>query len=75
MTGRVTSNRPQRTPEQELLYRWARAACSVGICGSEYHNDPERVFARVAEVMGKYRTAKIENVRLKREVARRSGCA
>jgi hypothetical protein len=31
----------------ELCKRWERAHCGVGICGSEYYADPERVFAAV----------------------------
>lgn len=27
-----------------LAKRWERAHCQVGICGSEYYADPERVF-------------------------------
>lgn len=30
-----------------LCKRWERASSSVGICGSEYYMDPERVFERV----------------------------
>jgi hypothetical protein len=32
-----------------LCKRWERAACSVGIAGSEYYMDPERVFQRVRD--------------------------
>jgi hypothetical protein len=32
-----------------LLKRWERAASSIGICGSEYYMDPERVFQRVQD--------------------------
>lgn len=31
----------------DLERRWNRAASLAGYAGSEFHNDPERVFARV----------------------------
>lgn len=43
------SNGKPDTPENRLLLRWNQAAGSVGICGSEYVDDPERVFERVKE--------------------------
>lgn len=33
--------------QADLLNRWNKAASHAGICGSEYINDPERVFERV----------------------------
>ncbi len=34
---------------QALCLRWNRAAASVGICGSEFVDEPERVFDAVRE--------------------------
>jgi hypothetical protein len=74
MTRDATSHRTANDMT-DLERRWNRAASSVGICGSEFHNDPEAVFARVREIMLKHRSARLEVSRLRREVARRAGCA
>jgi hypothetical protein len=40
-----------------LCRRWNRAAANAGICGSEYFDDPERVFDRVEETRNCLRDA------------------
>ncbi len=37
---------------QALCLRWNKAAASAGICGSEYIDDPERVFQAVNDTRG-----------------------
>jgi len=32
-----------------LCLRWNKAASAAGVCGSEFVDDPERVFKRIAE--------------------------
>lgn len=48
-TGEPLPNGKPNTPENALLLRWNKAASQAGMAGSEYVDDPERVFARVRE--------------------------
>ena len=59
----------------DLEQRWNKAASASGYAGSEFHDEPESVFELVRSDRHKLHLLRIENVRLKREVARRSGCA
>ena len=33
--------------DKKLRWRWNRAACLAGACGSEFIDDPERVFEHI----------------------------
>lgn len=48
-TDESLPNGKPNTPENALLLRWNKAAAGAGMAGSEYVDDPERVFARVRE--------------------------
>lgn len=43
----VTRLRNRVEKQDALLLRWNKAASRAGMAGSEFHDDPERVFERV----------------------------
>jgi hypothetical protein len=58
---------------QKLCYKWNRAASDVGICGSEYYDDPKAVFARVRQIMEARRELALDNARLRQELNIKKG--
>jgi hypothetical protein len=53
----------------DLELRWNKAATDAGFVGSEWIDDPERIFRKVKEMRHDLLQAKITIVRLRREEA------
>lgn len=54
-----------------LPERWNKAAADAGYCGSEYVDEPERVFDRVKMLQGRERELIRELVLLRRSIRER----
>lgn len=50
----------------DMERRWNKAAGFCGYAGSEYHNEPERIFREVRELRNEMHRLRVENVRLRR---------
>jgi len=59
LIGENNQLRAELEKANALNHRWNRAASAHGPCGSEFHNEPERVFERVLET----RTSLMETVK------------
>lgn len=49
----------------DLERRWNLAASRAGFAGSEYVDEPEAVFARVADLQRRYQEARLELAKLR----------
>lgn len=58
---------------RDLAHRWNVEASRANYAGSEYHDNPEFVFARVRELQHKYHRVMLENVELRRKLAEQDG--
>ena len=51
-----------------LLNRWNLSAADAGFIGSEFVDEPERIFDEVKDLKKQYHEAMIENVKLRRQL-------
>ena len=65
---RVSREDPVELPDfaRWLLNRWNLSASDAGFIGSEYVDEPERIFEEVKELKKRYSEAMKENARLRR---------
>jgi hypothetical protein len=64
----LSESEEKRKQAERLCHDWNSAA-SEHFCGSEYHDDPKNVFARVRHLRDSHHDAMIKNSKLTAEVA------